>query len=146
MIEFNEKDFQLTRIRREAKLGNLQTKNPFRVYGLVTKGNPLVHISYNYDTVADEFDENIKHLKAWFKKNSIELEVESGGGTPKVCVGLRRDLRDHILLCSAILSMIIYALEDRLNLDANYEVEGIPSFPNAKGQVKPKYRVVAQEE
>lgn len=145
MIEFNEKDFQLSRIRREAKLGNLQTKNPFRIYGLTTAGNPLVHISFNYDTVPDNFEENLKKLKAFFKTNGVELEVDAGGGTPKICIGLRRDLRDHIILCCSILSTIIYTLEDRLDLDTKYEVHGIPAFPDSKGKSKPKYRVVAEE-
>src|ERR1035437_2171137 len=94
MIEFSEKDFQLTRIRRESKLFNLQTAQPFRIYGLMTKGNPLIHISYNYDTVGDNFDDNMAKLVDFCKENNIELNWESGGGTPKVCIGLRRDLRE----------------------------------------------------
>lgn len=146
MIEFNEKDFQLGRIRRESKLSNLQTKNPFRVYGLTTKENPLIHVSYNYDLIIENFDENMKNLKAFFKQNKIEFQVESGGGTPKVCIGLRRDLRDHVVLCCAILQMIVYALEDRLDLNANYCIDGVPVFPNSKGVIKPQYRVVAEED
>ena len=146
MIEYNEKDFQLGRIRTVAKLKG-QTKNPFRVYGLQTEGNPLVHLSYNYDTVidADVFDENMKKLKDFFKLNRIEFQVEAGGGTPKICIGLRRDLRDHVVLAASILKLIVLSLEDQANLNVDYAVDGIPTFPDAKGKTKPKYRVVAQD-
>ena len=137
MIEFSEKDFQLAKIRRESKLFNLQTGQPFRVYGLRTKGNPLIHISYNYDTVGENFDEHMAKLVDFCKNNGIELKWESGGGTPKVCIGLRRDLRDHIMLCSAIVQTIVYCLEGQLDLNASYKIKGIPAFPNARGIVKP---------
>lgn len=132
MIEFNEKDFQLRTIRRESKLFNLQTKQPFRVYGLTQKGNPVIHLSYNYDTVDDEFETNIALLVEFFKNNGIQFQWESGGGTAKVCVGLRRDLRDHVVLCSTILQTIVYCLEGRLALKADYKVKGIPQFPAAR--------------
>jgi hypothetical protein len=136
MIEFSEKDFQLAKIRRESKLFNLQTAHAFRVYGLRTKGNPLVHISYNYDTVNDSFDDNMAKLVDFCKNNGIEMKWESGDGTPKVCIGLRRDLRDHIMLCSAIVQTIIYCLEGQLDINDTYKVKGIPVFPNARGVVK----------
>ena len=144
MIEFNEKDFQLDKIRRESKLFNLQTAQPFRVYGLRTKDNPLVHISYNYDTVDENFDDRLSVLVEFCKANNIELKWESGGGTPKVCIGLRRDLRDHVMLCSALVQTIIYCLEGQLDINSGYKVKGIPAFPDYKGKTKlPK---VAREE
>ena len=132
MIEFNKKDFQLDVVGRESKLFNLQTKNAFRVYGLRTKGNPLVHLSYNYDMVDDAFDAEMEKLIAFFQNNGIEFQWESGGGTAKVCIGLRRDLRDHTVLCCSILQTIIYSLEGRLNLKTNFKIKGIPKFPTAK--------------
>jgi len=136
MIEFSEKDFQLAKIRRESKLFNLQTGQPFRVCGLRTKGNSLIHISYNYDTVGENFDEHMAMLVDFCKNNNIELKWESGAGTPKVCIGLRRDLRDHILLCSAILQTIVYCLEGQLNINGKERINGIPAFPNSRGVVK----------
>jgi len=129
MIEFNDKDFQLATIRRESKLFNLQTKQPFRVYGLTRADNPPIHLSYNYDTVDDEFEENMSVLVEFFKNNGIQFVWESGGGTPKICIGLRRDLRNHIVLCSSILQTIVYCLEGRLALKADYKIKGIPKFP-----------------
>ena len=128
MIEFNEKDFQLATIRRESKLFNLQTTNSFRVYGLRKAGNPLVHISYNYDVVSEDFDENLEKLIAFFENNGIEFVWESGGGTAKVCIGLRRDLRDHTILSSSILQTIVYCLEGRLDVKSNFKIKGIPKF------------------
>lgn len=133
MVEFSEKDFQLGNIRRESKLFNLQTKHPYRVYGLRQKGNPLVHLSYNYDTVDDDFDDNLSKLVEFFKTNNIQFVWESGGGTNKVCIGIRRDLRDHIVLCSTIVQTIVYCLEGRLALKVDYKVKGIPNFPTARG-------------
>lgn len=147
IIEFNEKDFQITRIKREAKLHNLQTKQPYRVYGLKIKGSPVVHVSYNYDNVPEGFDENIAKLAGFFKHNGLEFKWESGSGTPKVCIGLRRDLRDHVVLSAALLSTIIYGLEDRVALTENYRINGIPAFPNARGIMKVRGApVVAQED
>lgn len=132
MIEFNEKDFQMSAIRRESKLFNLQTKNSFRVYGLKRKGNALVHLSYNYDTVDEEFDDNLENLVEFFENNGIEFVWESGGGTPKICIGLRRDLRDRVILSSSIIQTIIYCLEGRLEIKSGYKVNGVPKFPSAK--------------
>jgi len=132
MIEFNDKDFQLVPIRRESKLFNLQTKVPYRVYGLKTEGNPLVHLSYNYDTVGDDFDSHLENLVEFFENNGIEFVWESGGGTPKVCIGLRRDLRERVILCSSIVQTIIYCLEGRLAIKPNFKVKGLPKFPGAK--------------
>ncbi len=129
MIEFNEKDFQLVSIRRESKLFNLQTKNAFRIYGLRKAGNPLVHLSYNYDVVDDEFDGHLEKLVEFFENNNIHFVWESGGGVAKVCIGLRRDLRNHVVLCSAILQTIVYALEGRLDVKSGFKIRGIPKFP-----------------
>lgn len=131
MIEFNENDFQLKTIRRDSKLFNLQTKNPFRVYGLRNKGNPVVHLSYNYDTIDDDFDDYMEKLVEFFNNNGIEFEWESGGGTAKVCIGLRKDLREHTTLCCAVLQTIIYCLEGRLDLKTNFKIKGIPKFPTS---------------
>lgn len=132
MIEFNGKDFQLTPIRRESKLFNLQTKVPYRVYGLKTEGNSPVHLSYNYDTVGDDFDDHLSSLVDFFETNGIEFVWESGGGTPKVCIGLRRDLREQVILCSSIVQTIIYCLEGRLAIKPGFKVPGLPKFPTAK--------------
>ena len=128
MIEFNEKDFQLGTIRKESKLFNLQTKNAFRVYGLRKTGNSLIHLSYNYDVVDDEFDERLEKLVEFFKNNGIPFEWESGGGTAKICIGLRRDLRDHTILAASILQTIVYCLEGRLAIKTDFKIKGIPRF------------------
>lgn len=148
MIDFNIKDLQIAQIRRESKLHNLQTKQTYRVYGLKTKGKSLVHISYDYDTVPEGFDDIIYKLSVFFKANNLEFKWTSDNGNPKVSIGLRRDLRDHVVLSAAILSTIIYALEDRLSINENYRIKGIPSFPNSRGIVKVTGRlpVVEQEQ
>ena len=128
-IEFNEKDFQMATIRRESKLFNLQTINNFRIYGLKRTGNVLVHLSYNYDVVDDEFDDRLEKLIAFFHNNGIQFEWESGGGPERICIGLRRDLRDHTVLTSSILQTIVYCLEGRLDIKPSFKIKGIPKFP-----------------
>lgn len=129
MIEFNEKDFQMASIRRESKLFNLQTAHSFRFYGLKKAGNPLIHLSFNYDVVNDDFEENVSNLSSFFSKNGIEFSNDSGGGTDKVCIGLRRDLRNHTILCASILQTIVYCLEGRLDVKTDFKIAGIPKFP-----------------
>jgi len=128
MIEFNQRDFHMATIRRESKLFNLVTKYPFRVYGLKTSNNPLIHLSYNYDTVDETFDENLSELIGFFRNNGMEFEYESGGGEEKICIGLRRDLRDHLLLTCSIVQTMIYCLEGRLDVDRKFQVAGLPKF------------------
>ncbi len=80
----------------------------------------------------DEFEEAVDKLREFFRNNGIEFDYESGGGTDKVCIGLRRDLRDHTILCASILQTIVYCLEGRLDLKTNFKINGIPKFPRCK--------------
>ena len=132
MIEFNERDFQLKAIRRESKLFNLQTGQPYRVYGLKNAGNPLIHLSYNYDTVDDEFNDHLQTLVGFFERNNIDFVYEAGGGTPKVCIGLRKDLREHTVFCCCIIQTIVYCLEGRLVLRGDHKIAGIPRFTTTR--------------
>jgi hypothetical protein len=130
MVEFNELDFGLNKVRIDSKLFNLLTKNAYRVYGLKNPNNPLIHVSYNYDTVDEAFDKHIENLAAFFEQNGMKFIAESGGGSEKVCIGFRRDLREHVILTSSILQTIVYCLEGRLDLGNNKKakITGLPKF------------------
>ena len=128
MIDFNENDYNLVKIRRESKLFNLVTKHEFRVYGLRQSGNPLIWIEYNrYDQRISSLI--LSKLQDFFTKNNINIEFERRNDEEYVVnIGLRRDLREHVVLSSAIIQTIIYALEGKLDLDSSQVIPGIPKF------------------
>ena len=138
MIDFNENDFQLTKIRSESKLFNLLTRFKYRVYGLRQEENPAVLIEYHYDRVDEHFKDKIAALIEFLKANGIDAESYSESDTPnKIDIGLRRDLRAFVnkngkpMLASAILSTVIYCLEGRIDLDQlkKFKLSAIPKLP-----------------
>lgn len=136
MIEFNEHDFNLTKVKRESKLFNLVTRFKYRVYGLRQNDNPAVLIEYHYDKVDDKFKERLEVLCNFIRSNGIEIETFSESETPRVDVGLRKDLRAFVnkngkpMLASAVLSTIIYCLENRIDLEQlkKFKLVNIPKL------------------
>jgi hypothetical protein len=138
MIDFNEKDTNLTKVRSESKLFNLVTRYKYRVYGLRQNDNPAVLIEYHYDRVDDKFKEKLEALCEFLKANGIEIDTYSESDNPnRVDIGLRKDLRifvnknDKPMLASSILSTIIYCLEGRIDLDQlkKFKLSAIPKLP-----------------
>lgn len=138
MIDFNEHDTNLTKVRSESKLFNLVTRFKYRVYGLRQNDNPAVLIEYHYDRVDGQFKEKIGALLEFLKANGIEAESYSESDTPnKIDIGLRKDLRtfvnknDKPMLAASILSTIIYCLEGRIDLDQlkKFKLSAIPKLP-----------------
>lgn len=126
-ISFNLKDFNINNIKRQSKLGNLKTRNPYRVFGM--KEGSKAAINLYYDANNFKLDNEIKELKQFFQKNKLSLFIASNDkDSEKIAIGLRRDLRGQIKLSGCILSTIIYKLEKRLNLDMDFEIAGIPHF------------------
>jgi hypothetical protein len=130
MIDFNINDFNVQKIKKESKLYNFMTKYHYRVYGLTTENNnPLVLIDYDPEIEYEEnFTSKIEKLASFFKKNGIKIEHDTDSEHMKIHIGLRRDLRDHVLLSAAILQTIIFSIENKLNLKDGYSVPGIPKF------------------
>ena len=143
MVKFKEIDFNLPKIRRESKLFNLVTRFTYRVYGLkVVEGNPAIQLTLpdndNGNTAVDATP-----LEKFFKDNKIEFDVDENGEFGNVIrIGLRRDLREHIVLCSCILQTIVYVCEKRIELDETYLIPGIPKLVVP---VKPEKPVVAED-
>jgi hypothetical protein len=138
MIDFNENDTNLTKVRSESKLFNLVTRYKYRVYGLRQNDNPAVLIEYHYDRVDEHFKEKIEALCEFLKANGIETDTYSESDNPnRVDVGLRKDLRLFVnkngkpMLASSILSTIIYCLEGRIDLDQlkKFKLSAIPKLP-----------------
>ncbi len=115
MIIFNEKDFYMPTIKRDAKLSNLVTKNKYRVYGLKKNENPPILIEYQYGVLGYS---KSRILTDFFLKNGVKVEVceDQDREIKGFSIGLRRDLRENALFAATVLQTIVYYLEGRLEL------------------------------
>lgn len=138
MIDFNENDFNLTKLKTESKLGTLLTRFKYRIYGLRQENNPAILIEYHHTRMDNKFGEKVEALTAFLKANGIEVETYSeSDNINRIDVGMRRDLRGFVnkngkpLLASAILSTIIYCLEGRIELEQlkKFKLSAIPKLP-----------------
>ena len=129
MIVFNENDFNISKIKRESKLFNLNTIAKYWIYGLKQTNNPILYIRYdneNRDNVEIKKDE----IEKFFKFNglqNIEFEYRDRYDND-ISIGIRKDLRKHVILAAAILRTIVYCLEDKINLRKDYKLPGLPKF------------------
>jgi hypothetical protein len=138
MIDFNENDTNLTKVRSESKLFNLITRLKYRVYGLRQQNNPAVHIEYHHNRVDEHFKERLAVLMEFLKANGIGAEFYcQSDNSNRIDIGLRKDLRLFVnengkpMLASAILSTIIYCLEGRIDIDQlkKFKLSKIPILP-----------------
>ncbi len=132
MVKFNLNDFNFPKISRESKMFSLVTKHPFYVYGLRRNFDSMVLIEYNDAYVLEESEMYVKtsQLKSWFGTNGIDAEIDNQQAiyqNGRITIGIRRDLRDHVVFCACLIQTIIYAYEGRLTL-TNVKIPGIPSF------------------
>jgi hypothetical protein len=122
MIDFKWADYNLSKIDRHTGFLRNQFIKDFDIYGLSDKDNPMVKISY-------DFNKNSLYKRArirqFFKNNNIEVEFQKIE-TEKVFIGLRKDLRKHVVLCSAIVQTIVFYIDGELKLDNYINVPGIP--------------------
>ena len=136
-VQFSE-DFNCHKIAKESKLFNLATRLNYRVYGLRKEGNPLIEMeSINFDT--NTIPNRIQRVRRFLSANKIDINFEERDGDAdnyddKIYIGLRRDLRQHVILSSSILQTIIYTLEGRIELDKKYTIPGIPRFDNEENK------------
>lgn len=145
MIDFNQNDFNLTKIRHETKLGNLTTRNKYRIYGLRQENNPLILVEYHYDKVCRDFDTRIDAVVKFFKTNGIDVDVYNESEANRVDIGLRKDLRgmvnkhDQPIFAATVLSTIVYCLEGRIDLDqmSKYKLSKIPKITIPVQTVQP---------
>jgi hypothetical protein len=128
MIEFNEKDYNLKKIRIDSKLFNLLTTYSYRVYGLLQENNPPVLIEFNSNVVDDKFNEKLKIIDKFFEENQIKCISEDSEDGNKIFIGLRKDIRKHVILCSSILQTIVYGLENRLVIKKGFKIDNVPSL------------------
>ena len=134
MIDFNENDFNLVKVKQTSKLFNLVTRLKYRVYGLRQKDNPAILVEFNGDMIDVEFLKRIESLKIFVKANGIEFETYNASEFNRVDIGLRKDLRSFVtkngepMLASSILQTIIYCLEGRIDLEQlkKFKLSAIP--------------------
>ncbi len=131
MIDFNENDFNITKIKKESKLSNLVTKYSYRIYGLAQESNPLIWIRYSkYKLRRPEL---LFRIGQFLIRNNLQAEILNVEDENKmentIKIGLRRDLRNHVVLSAAILQTIIYGIEERIDFNKNNRnIPGIPKF------------------
>jgi hypothetical protein len=125
-ISFNVKDDNMETIRNETKFSNLLTKFEYRIYGLQNDDNPPIKISAQDSLVTSEQE---KAITTFLKNSNIQVEFEDcNSNDKKIYIGIRRDIRDHIILSASLIQTIIYFFEGRLELPSDYKISGIPSF------------------
>ena len=141
MISFDLECKKLVKIRKESKLANLCTKREYRV------GSHLGSI-YGALTVRIELPEQAPSLKRRADKIAGFLSLsgvptlvvvrltpekeydweEDPEPEPHIEITLRPRLCQKIVLASAVLSTIVYYLENRLQLPAGYRLPPIPTL------------------
>lgn len=122
MITFNTADFNLKRIQKESELADAITKHQYRIYGLKNSGNPLVHME-----IPEKFYIKALEIQKFLAANNIISEI-SEESTNEIAIGIRKDLREHVALSTALVQTITYGFEGRVKLSKKYKIPGIPKF------------------
>lgn len=130
MIDFNTDDYHIAQIKADCHLGNMLTKHKYWVYGLAQGGNENpIRIKAGRSINGVRLKNLTQLMNAKANKLGITFAAfKKSRAAYKVHIGLRRDLRDHVPYCSAILQTIIYHLEGRLELkpeDLRYQIPGV---------------------
>jgi hypothetical protein len=128
MINFNTNDYNMWKVERDSKLGNLECENEYKVYGLKQEDNPVVLIEYCFEGYTNIDNLMRKKLIQFFKKNGFLIKINSiDDESNKIYIGLRKDLRKYPVLAACVLQTIIYYFEDELEL-SDYKILGIPKL------------------
>lgn len=129
-ISFNTDGHNIEAIQAESRLANMLTKYRYLVYGLVDDGDSepiMIKAGRQVPLPA------LQGLQALFVFNHAPMSIshfKKPRSDFKVYIGLRRDLRDQIALCGAILQTIVYSVEGRTVIDplVAYTLPGIPKM------------------
>jgi len=133
MISFNERDVNMSKISRQAKLFNLVTQYGYRIFGLTQDNNTHIILTAPMELVQGN-KTRIDNIVHFFKKHSVTMEVipiiPPSNDTPQNPIfrlGLRRDLRNYPVFCAATVQTIIYRLEGKLaDIDDNFVIPNVP--------------------
>ena len=125
MVNFNEKDINMSQVAKLSKLVGLDTKHEYRVYGLSDEGNPPILFSAQESAISADQE---KTMVSFLATNGVDAAMEDvDSSNKKVYIGFRRDLRDNPEMCARFLETFVHFLEGHLDIPIDFKL-GIPSF------------------
>lgn len=125
-INYNQKDENVKQIEKSNKLNDFKLKYNYRVYGLKQAGNPPVLIELVRGVSLDET--KLRNAAQFFINKGIRAEYRLiNEGKHHVYLGIRRDVRDKVDLCNKIVTTLVYAVENNVDL-----TKGIRKVKKAK--------------
>jgi len=134
MIQINEKDYFMPSIKAEAKFSTLAVQKQYRVFGLKNENNPPLLLRFNRSTIPEDRVSVLSHV---FKQSGLEVDCYRDYDKG-MAIGIRRDVREHVLYSSAILQTIIYYLEGRIELPKNFRIPYDKKFKRNGALVVPE--------
>lgn len=125
MINFSYKDYNISNIVEETNLLDKNLWGEYRIYGFKEIGEKEIIISYDADTYST-LDKNLWRLTELFVfTNNLKINYKIGEEEKDIhiCkIGLRKDLRANVKLCSCIVQTIVGVAENKLiNLNVNFK-------------------------
>lgn len=132
MVNFNEKDHNLTNVAALSKLAGVDTKHEYRIYGLAQEGNPPILFSAQEAAISAEQE---KTMTTFLANNGVDAAMEDvEANNKKIYIGIRRDMRENPELCARFVETFVYFLEGRLTIPVDFKL-GIQSYKtNVKTQ------------
>lgn len=126
MLSFNKKDDNMVEIAKESRLANFITKHEYRIYGLEQDNNSPVLFSALDNIINEEQEKTLIGFLATNGISSLMEDIQPNNN--KIYIGLRRDLRDNVKLCAALIKTFVYYLEGKMELPIDFKSNNIPSF------------------
>lgn len=140
MITFNTEDFHLNEIVNGSGLETLQTINDYYIFGVkenqYNQDSPMrCAVGIFYKTDVHAIGNTWHKIHQFFDRNGItSTSIEDENYKTKkpniIKIGLRKDLRDHILLSKAVIKTIIYVLEGKVSFGQKEQFKKFKGIPN----------------
>jgi hypothetical protein len=142
MISFDLEFDKLAQIRKESKLANLRTKRDYRVFSIAPifeRTDWVIRVDVPDHALAVK--RRAEKIAGFLSLNGVPAMIqvrptpereydweEDPEPEPHITITLRPRLCRKIVLASAVLSTIVYYLENRLQLPAGYRLPPIPTL------------------
>lgn len=125
MIEFNIKDYNLSKIAKHCQFDGLNGN--YYVYGVPVdkqKGYSAITIGYDKDIHSRFHNKYSARLLYFFKMNRFSIQSIYGFdykniGNNLVEIGIRSDVQKNVELSAAILKTIIFVIENKIQFGEN---------------------------
>lgn len=131
-VLFNHADHNLGKIDNESKLYNFTTKGRYRIYGLKHEDeNPPIWITLGTKVSPAKFKPLVSFLE--HMGFTPKLDTDKGKHPEKfvprqVSIGLRRDVRNKVVMSACLVQTIVYFAEGKVTLRNGYKVPGLPKY------------------